>query len=152
MWVWSLGQEDPLEKGGHGNLLQYSCLENLMDRGAWRATVHRVTQSDMTEQALMHTHSETAQLRLGLGPTAFSLKSHTWSQNLMMLRLFMSSHRKNSVRYKVIGKKGIYLERYIFHRQNAVCLKRWVQLWEKHTLQAECGLSQKMRDPRIWGG
>ena len=31
--------------GGHGNSLQYSCLENLMDRGAWRATVHRVTQS-----------------------------------------------------------------------------------------------------------
>ena len=28
--------------GGHGNPLQYSCLENPMDRGAWRATVHRV--------------------------------------------------------------------------------------------------------------
>ena len=31
--------------GGHGNPLQYSCLENLMDRGAWWATVHRVTKS-----------------------------------------------------------------------------------------------------------
>ena len=30
--------------GGHGNPLQYSCLENPMDRGAWRATVHRVVQ------------------------------------------------------------------------------------------------------------
>ena len=30
---------------GHGNPLQYSCLENLMDRGDWRATVHRVSQS-----------------------------------------------------------------------------------------------------------
>ena len=30
--------------GGHGNLLQYSCLENPMDWGAWRATVHRVTR------------------------------------------------------------------------------------------------------------
>ena len=29
---------------GHGNLLQYSCLENPMDRGAWRATVHRVAK------------------------------------------------------------------------------------------------------------
>ena len=29
----------------HDNLLQYSCLENLMDRGAWRATVHGVAQS-----------------------------------------------------------------------------------------------------------
>ena len=27
--------------GGHGNPCQYSCLENPMDRGAWRATVHR---------------------------------------------------------------------------------------------------------------
>ena len=35
--------------GEHGNLLQYSCLENLMDRGAWRATVHRVTKSQTTE-------------------------------------------------------------------------------------------------------
>ena len=31
--------------GGHGNPLPYSCLENLMDRGAWRVTIHRVTQS-----------------------------------------------------------------------------------------------------------
>ena len=31
--------------GGHGNPLQYSCLENLMDRGAWWATVHRVAKS-----------------------------------------------------------------------------------------------------------
>jgi len=31
--------------GGHGNPLQYSCLENPMDRGAWRATVHRVAKS-----------------------------------------------------------------------------------------------------------
>ena len=31
--------------GGNGNLLQYSCLENPMDRGAWWATVHGVTKS-----------------------------------------------------------------------------------------------------------
>ena len=30
---------------GNGNPLQYSCLENPMDRGAWRATVHGVTKS-----------------------------------------------------------------------------------------------------------
>ena len=31
--------------GGHSNPLQYSCLENPMDRGAWRATVHSVAKS-----------------------------------------------------------------------------------------------------------
>ena len=31
--------------GGHGNPLQYSSLENSMDRGAWQATVHRVAKS-----------------------------------------------------------------------------------------------------------
>ena len=31
--------------GGNGNSLQYSCLENAMDRGAWRATVHGVSKS-----------------------------------------------------------------------------------------------------------
>ena len=30
---------------GHGNPLQYSCLENSMDRGAWWATVHGVTKN-----------------------------------------------------------------------------------------------------------
>ena len=35
--------------GGNGNPLQYSCLENPMDRGAWQATVHRIAkESDMT--------------------------------------------------------------------------------------------------------
>ena len=33
--------------GGPGNPLQYSCLEKLMDRGAWQATVHRVAQSQI---------------------------------------------------------------------------------------------------------
>ena len=34
---------------GNGTPLQYSCLENPKGRGAWRATVHRVTKSDTTE-------------------------------------------------------------------------------------------------------
>ena len=39
--------------GGHGNPLQYSCLENPMNRGAWRATVHGVAKElDITEQVI----------------------------------------------------------------------------------------------------
>ena len=45
--------------GGDGNPLQYSCLENSMDRGAWLAIVCGVTkESDMTEQLSMHTHTQ----------------------------------------------------------------------------------------------
>ena len=36
-------------EGEHGSPFQYSCLDNPMDRGAWRTIVHRVAQSDMTE-------------------------------------------------------------------------------------------------------
>ena len=43
MWVKSLGQEDSPGEG-NGNPLQYSCLDNPMDRGAWWATVHGVTR------------------------------------------------------------------------------------------------------------
>ena len=43
--------------GGHGNPLQYSCRENSMDRGAWRATLHGVTESETTEQLTL-THMQ----------------------------------------------------------------------------------------------
>ena len=35
--------------GGNGNPLQYPCLKNPIDRGAWQATVYGVTESDTTE-------------------------------------------------------------------------------------------------------
>ena len=35
---------------GDGNPLRYSCMENPMDGEAWQATVHAVTESEMTEQ------------------------------------------------------------------------------------------------------
>ena len=43
---------------GNGNLLQYSCLENPMDRGAWRAAVHRVAKS----QTQLSTHAQLGEL------------------------------------------------------------------------------------------
>ena len=46
--------------GGHGNWLQYSYLENPMERGAWRATVHRAAKS-RTQLKRMSTHTHTSQ-------------------------------------------------------------------------------------------
>ena len=42
---------------GNDNPLQYSCLENPMDRGAWWATVLGVSESDRTEPAHMYTRT-----------------------------------------------------------------------------------------------
>ena len=59
--------------GGHGNPLQYSCLENPMDRRAWQATAHRVTNSQLYD-----CHFSTAcniyQTALRMEPTAKTLK------------------------------------------------------------------------------
>ena len=48
---------------GNGNSLQYSCLENSIDRGTWRATVHEVatnqTRQHARARAHMHTHTHT---------------------------------------------------------------------------------------------
>ena len=70
IYRWSDGKESACNAGdqgsipglgrspgeGNGNLLQYSCLENSMDRGAWLATVHEVTKSGTW---LTHTHTHT---------------------------------------------------------------------------------------------
>ena len=56
---------------GNGNPVQYSCLENPMDRGAWRATVHGVTKSrtQLTlSLSLTHTYTHThTEERVGEG-------------------------------------------------------------------------------------
>ena len=54
--------------GGHGNPLQYSCLENPMDRGAWRATVHRMPES----RDLAHIHMHLQDNNLFLSPLGLS--------------------------------------------------------------------------------
>ena len=52
-------------EGGHGNPLQYSCLENPMDRGAWRTTVYRVKKSrTQLKQLSMQTYGILEKVRL----------------------------------------------------------------------------------------
>ena len=67
---------------GHGNPLQYSCLENPMDRGAWRATVHGVTTSQtwLRDWAGAHTHTHTCNISLYICTTT-SLSIHLLDPN-----------------------------------------------------------------------
>ena len=43
--------------GGNDSPLQYSCLENSVDRGAWRATIHEVAESQTQLSHWTHTHT-----------------------------------------------------------------------------------------------
>ena len=53
--------------GGRGNPLQYSCLENHMDKGAWQATVHRVAENwTQLKQLSMHTMTFPPILQVGM--------------------------------------------------------------------------------------
>ena len=54
-WIPRLGRSRGV---GNGNPCWYSCLENFMDRGAWRATVHGATKSQTRLSGWTHTHQE----------------------------------------------------------------------------------------------
>ena len=71
---------------GNGNSLQYSCLENLMDRGAWRTTVHGVAKSQIQLSNWEHTAltDETVYLSLELKPSqnpVWDLTPHGWDSS-----------------------------------------------------------------------
>ena len=65
---------------GNGNPLQYSCLENPMEGGAWWAIVHGVTELDMTEWVHFHFH-------LSLSPVPTALTGFPLPHCLFLLRL-----------------------------------------------------------------
>ena len=65
--------------GRHGNLAQCPCLENPVDKGAWRATVHGVTKSwTRLKQLSVHAHirPKTTKLLENIGRTVFDIKCH----------------------------------------------------------------------------
>ena len=75
---WGCGEDAPA--GGNGNPLQYSCLRNPMDRGAWWATVHGVANSQTClvtkQQCTKYINGE----RTGRGkPASAKEQPQTWS-------------------------------------------------------------------------
>ena len=75
--------------GGNGNLLQYSCLENLLDRGSWRATVHRVTKSWTWLITHEHTHRDRNFMR-GEPCSAFP---GNWDWEVVLMVPLMEMHK-----------------------------------------------------------
>ena len=78
--IQSLGQENSPGEG-NGNSLQYSCLGNPMDRGAWRATVHGVTKSQTRLKRLSSSSSSSLlywRRQWHPTPVLLSGKSHGW--------------------------------------------------------------------------
>ena len=91
---------------GNGNPFQYSCLENSMDRGAWRATVHRVTRSQTRLRNWTHTCTHTHTHTRAILADVFIFSSFSRSIPLVGLHygwaLFLlscsaSSHSETSV-------------------------------------------------------
>ena len=76
--------------GGHGNPLQYSCLENPMERGAWRATVHGVAESEMIERAPTMLETMLTTFRPILRDSHLRLSLLTLFQNRLHFSLLLS--------------------------------------------------------------
>ena len=70
-----------------GNPLQYSCLKQPMDRGAWRATDRGITESDTTKQLSTHKNSIIAGYCLQSHLCIFSLKCYSFFAFLLWIHL-----------------------------------------------------------------
>ena len=91
-WVRSLGWEDcPGE--GNGNPLQYSCLENPMDGGAWWATSHRVEKSRTRLSAFtsLHFNRIDNSNRGGSKKGKKSKRIYRSSQSIRIINVFLES-------------------------------------------------------------
>ena len=64
---------------GNGYTCQYSCLENSVDRGAWRGTVHGITELDTTERLTHFTSKQTFQVDKSKGSTTGKKTAPKWS-------------------------------------------------------------------------
>ena len=106
-WVRSLGQEDPLEEeptpvGSNDNPLQYVCLDNPMDRVAWKATAHRVAKS-RTQLEYMHMRAHTHAHTKGLNNSTFHPTHIPRSYWRIYFSKFVNKPRKGKIRMTVKG-------------------------------------------------
>ena len=109
---------------GNDNLLQYSCLENSMDRGAWRVTVHGVTKSQTRlstrTHARAHTHTHTrTHMHTHIPPWGFQDLSQDQSSGCLHFPLVFKEKNMDCV--KQSGKK------FILSGLNGLCSLKIIQ-------------------------
>ena len=108
--------------GGNGNFqARYSCLENLMDRGTWWATVHEVAKSNGT-QLSTHAHRWAAvylerkkQTQVNSGPALFNMTVMGW----------------------IVTPQNSYIEAQTLSSSECICIWRWRNEQVKMTLLGE---------------
>ena len=91
--------------GGHSNLLQYFCLKNPMDRGAWQTTVHRVTKSrkwpkQLSANALMHV----PRCQWGTGPHLVYQNPQMFNFLILNGVVFAYNIKTSSLYFKIISR------------------------------------------------
>ena len=82
---------------GDGNLLQYSCLENPMDRGNWQATVHRVIKSWTGQHTRMYTGKKGmnwSQCHTGICRACSPPTSGLWTKFIIYMSLLLPPYLK----------------------------------------------------------
>ena len=137
--VWSLGWEDALE--GHGNPVQYSCLENPMDREVWQATVHGATKSQIQLKrlctfCLLHEFVSSSRMKLYHGKSLqfyfICVAEKAWVQKVYHKNNCF--HGKNGLKTKAIqplNKKKSYSLAGI-SKVNPFYSSEWVAVKPKH--------------------
>ena len=145
-WVQSLGREEPLE---NGNLLQYSFLENPMDRGAWQTTVPGVAKNWtwLSNWVYAHTHMHTHMQTHTHADIHARANTHTHTQRLscsMACRIFLDQGSNPSPaladRFLITGPPGTLLSFYVnittpcavhlnWHLQSLSCVRLFVTPW-----------------------
>ena len=125
-------------EGGNGNLHQYFCLENSMDRGAWWATVHEITKS----QTLLSTHTVKSECELQIPVSSvqsFSrvrLLATPWtaacqaSQSLLKLMSLESVMPSNHLIlcHALLLLPSIFPSIRVFSNESVLCIK-WPKYW-----------------------
>ena len=84
--------------GGNGNPLQYSCLENSMDWGAWRATVHGVPKRETQQSDWTHTHTS----------LPYSVTGNTYKMSNSVRIWFVLSLLQNKSTRQLIYRQLVY--------------------------------------------